>query len=197
MRRRILISAATIAAAAVAFGAGVVVQRQYQLAPIRVAEAAVRDLTGLDDPVPPAPPWDEWHYPNAEVKASVQGSSLRVMGELVRPAGRYAVLVTTDEFEDVARFYAAKTHFEAPDAMAKSRSAVSSYGTLQGESNHLLDDFDDPNDPQKSRPVRAKCMIRRCPSYDLTVFITRADGEAQTHVVLLYDPKTETGSERL
>lgn len=194
MRRRILITVAMIAAGAVAFGAGVMVQRQYQLAPIRVAEAAVRGLTGLDDPVPPAPPWEEWRYPNAEFKASIQGSSLRVMGELVRPAGRYAVLVTTDEFEDVARFYAGKTHFEAPDAIAKSRSAVSSYGTVQGESNHLLDDFDDPSDPQKSRPIRAKCMIRRCPSYDLTVFITRADDEAHTHVVLLYDPKTETRS---
>ncbi len=192
MRKRIVAAVCIIVVVALAFGAGVLVQRQYQLAPIRAAEAFARDFVGLDDAVPPAPRWEEWHYPNAESRGNIRGLSARVMEELVRPAGRYAVFVTTDEFEEVARFYAEKAQFDEPDSLATSRSAVFSQGTVQGESNYLLDDFADVTDPEQSRPVRAKCLARRCPSYDLTVFITRADDESDTHIMLLYDPKTET-----
>lgn len=82
--------------------------------------------------------------------------------------------------------------FEDPAAIAKSRAAVASWKTLQGESNFALDDCDDTAASPPTRPVRAKCLIRRCPSYDLTVLLTRADSETETHVLLLYDPKTET-----
>lgn len=195
MRKQISVILATIVVAALAFGVGVLVQRQYQIAPIRVALDFARDITGVDDAVPPAPPWDEWHYPKAKRLGYKQGMSLRLGEKLVRPAGHYTVLVTADDFEDVARFYAEKSRFDDPDAVAKSRSAMSSQGTLQGESNFVLDDSDIAG-PGEPRPVRGKCLIRRCPSYDLTVFLTRADDEAYTHIVLLYDPKTETSSEK-
>jgi len=191
MNRWILIGVAVVIVA-VSFCAGLLVQRQYQLASINAAEEIFRDITGLDDPVPPAPLWEDWMYPDAESKGSVTGSELRIKGKLIRPAGRYAVFVTPDDFETVAGFYADKTGFENVDDAASSRSAVSSSGTLQGESNHLLDDFEDAVQPQKSRPVRVKCLIRRCPSYDMNVLINRADGENHTHILLLYDPKTET-----
>jgi hypothetical protein len=92
----------------------------------------------------------------------------------------------------IARFYAEQMGFDEPDYVPNSRMAVSSVGTSNGASNHLRDDVNDANDSQKSRSVRAKCLSRRCPSYDLTVFITRADDESHTHIVLLYDPRTES-----
>jgi hypothetical protein len=192
MRKKSVIAIAAFVVVAFAFGAGILMQRQYQVATIRAAEEFGRNFAGLNDSVPPSPRWEEWHYPRAESKGSIQGSSARVNGKLVRPAGRYAIFVTADAFEDVARFYAEKAGFEQPDDVAKSHLAVSSHGTLQGESNHLLDDFSDVTDPQKLRPVRVKCLIRRCPSYDLTVVITRADDENYTHLGLFYDPHTES-----
>ncbi|MSR79898.1 MAG: hypothetical protein EXS11_04145 [Gemmataceae bacterium] len=198
MPKRIVATLAIIILVALAFGAGVLAQRQYQLAPIRAAEEFARSklvwdsFTGLDDPIPPAPRWEAWLYPDAKSKGSIQGSSTRLMGKLVRPAGSYAVFVTANKFEDVAHFYAEQSNFEDVDNVAKSKLAVSSHGNFKGESNHLLDDFVDATDPQKSRPVRVKCMLRRCSSYDLTVFISRAEGENHTHILLLYDPKTET-----
>jgi hypothetical protein len=192
MRKRIVIAISAFVVVALAFGAGLLVQRHYQVASIRVAEEFGRNLAGLDDPVPHAPRWDAWRYPGAESKGSIQGSSVRVNTKLVRPAGNYTVFVTADPFEDVARFYAEKARFEQPDDVAKSQSAVSSRGTIQGESNHLLDDFHDAADPEKLRPVRVKCLVRRSPSYDLTVIITRANDEKHTHVALFYDPHTES-----
>jgi hypothetical protein len=191
MRKRAVIAIAAFVVVALAFGAGLLVQRKYQIATIRTAEEFGRNLAGLNDPVPPAPRWEAWGYPSAESKGSIQGSSVRVNAKLVRPAGRYAIFVTADPFEAVARFYAEKAGFEQPDDVAKSHSAVSTRGTLQGESNHLLDDFHDPANPQEFRPVRVKCLIRRCPSYDLTVLITRANEEKYTHIAVSYDPHTE------
>lgn len=190
MRKRIVIAISAFVVVALAFGAGLLAQRQYQIATIRAAEDFGRNLAGLNDPVPQAPHWEAWRYPSAESKGSIQGSSVRVNTKLVRPAGHYTVFVTADPFEDVARFYAEKACFEQPDDVAKSHSAVSSHGSLQGESNHLLDDFHDAADPEKLRPVRVKYLIRRSPSYDLTVIITRADDEKYTHVALFYDPHT-------
>jgi hypothetical protein len=34
-----------------------------------------------------------------------------------------------------------------------------------------------------------QCLRQTCASYSMIVFITRADKETHTHVVLLYDPK--------
>ena len=192
MRKQILFTGIIVAAAALVFGAGILAQRQYQLARIHAGEEMARDLAGLNDPVPLAPPWREWQYPRARILGTRTGVSVRISEELVRPAGHYAVLVTPDGFEQVARFYAAIAHFENPDEVASSRAAMSSRESLHGESNHWLDDCSAAGDPSQLRPLLAKCLVRRCPSYDLTIFITRADGEPQTHITLLYDPKAET-----
>ena len=120
------------------------------------------------------------------------GADVRLSGKLVRPAGRYAVFVTTNAFEEVAWFYAGKVRFDDPAAAAGSRLASAIQGTIQGEAVGLLDDIADAVVPENSRSVMVKTFLGRCPSYDLTVFLTRAADETHTHVVLLYDPKTET-----
>ena len=106
MRKRLLLTVAILVVVALAFGAGVLVQQRHQLARVGAIKIFARDFVGLDDPVPPSPPWDEWLYPKADAIGSSQGQDLTTGGQLAQPAGRYAVLVTPDAFEDVARFYA-------------------------------------------------------------------------------------------
>lgn len=195
-RNRVMVAVAGLVVVAVAFGAGVLVQREYQLAPVRLAEDLARDLAGTDEPVAPAPRWEKWHYPGARSKGSIKGSSLRVMGQLVKAAGRYAVFVTTDDFDTVARWYAEQAGFERAGDVAKSRTGVSSFGRFpEGQEGFLLDDSSDPTGPNAARSVLTKCLMRRSRSYDLTVVLTRGDGEEHTHILLLYDPRTESGRE--
>lgn len=192
MKKQILFSLCGLALIAIGISIGVVLQREYQLAAIRAGENVGRSLAGLDDPIPPAPAWEQWRYPRAKSKGEIDGSSTRIEGELIHPAGNYAVLVTADDFETVARFYAEKCNFEEVDQTAKSKSAIAKHGNMQGEANYLLDDFEDTSEIPPTRTVRIKCLFRRCPAYDITVFISRAENEKQTHLLLLYDPNVET-----
>lgn len=189
MRKRLLIAAGVTALFAGGIGIGILVQREMQLARIRAGENFARELAGLNDPIPAAPDREEWLYPRAKVKGQLESAAVRISGELVRPAGHYAVLVTGDDFETVARHYSDKLKFSDPEAIAKSQLAFSSEGNVQGESVHLLDDQRGEGDPQSARALRTKCLVRRCPSYDLTVLLTRAEGERETHIIVLYDPK--------
>jgi len=91
----------------------------------------------------------------------------------------------------VARFYATKAGFEDPDAVATSRKASSHSGSLQGVATLVLDDAEVPDDSGRFRPVRSKTLIRRSPSYDVTVVLTQADGEEHLHGTLLFEPRVE------
>jgi hypothetical protein len=192
MGKRAILIVGLIVLAAGAFGAGVLVQRQIQNARIRAGVEFARDLAGVNDPVPSAPKWEDWLYPKAKVKGSAMSAAVRVSQDLVHPGGRYAVLVTKDDFVTVARFYAERLKFDDPAAIAKSELAFSSQGNVQGVSIHVLDDYRDVEETQKPRPVRTKCLVHRSPSYDLSVFINRAESESETHIVLLYNSKAET-----
>ncbi len=190
MSKRMVIGVAGFVAVG-AFVMGLVVQRQVQVLTLRAAGQVARDFAGLDDPIPPAPAWEEWGYPGAATRSSRQSLAVRVEGRLVRPGGRYAVLVTPDDFEKVAEHYAVKAGFEHAPAVAASRSGASNSDSLQGESTVLLDDFVDARGLEPARPVRVKALLRRSPSYDLTVVLTRAAEESATHILVLYDPRTE------
>lgn len=186
-RRLITIGIALLVAGA--FALGLLVQRQIQLARIRAGENFARDLAGLNRPVPPAPPGKDWYYPGAKVSGTAESAAVTVSRELVHPGGHFVVLVTSDDFETVAKYYTSRMQFTDPDAIAKSQLAFSSEGNVQGESSHVLDDFRDPSETQTQRSIRTKCLLRRSPSYNLTVFLSRAENEPQTHIILLYDPK--------
>lgn len=192
MKKRIFFSLIALVLIAIGISIGIFLQREYQLAAIRAGENFGRSLAGLDDPIPPAPAWEQWRYPRAKSRGEIDGASTRIKGQLVRPAGNYAILVTADDFETVARFYAEKFNFEEVEQAAKSKSAIAKHGNMQGEENYLLDDFEDVSEIPKTRTVRIKCLFRRCPAYDVTVFISRAENEKQTHLLLLYDPNVET-----
>lgn len=188
MLQKIGLTLVVLASVAAVFFAGMFAQRQYQLAQVRARVAFARDLVGLDDPVSSPPTWESWLAPQAKVQRSVVTSAVWIENELVRPAGQYAVLTTPLGFEEVVQFYAEAAHFDSPREVATSAGASQTQGTLQGEEISLLDDVLSPASPPVPRPVRCKCLIQRCPAFALTVFVSRADDEEHTHVVLLYVP---------
>lgn len=174
-----------------AFVAGVLLQRQFAIVRIRGAEQVAREISGIDDPVPPAPQWESWMYDGAKRQGQIEGTSTELMGELIRPKGHFGAFTTSDTFEQVAKFYAEQLRFENADTVAQSHQAVLSEGNAGAEANYLLDDTADVSEPGRSRPVRVKCLLRRTRSYDMTVFISRAENEDQTHILLVYDPRIE------
>jgi len=191
MNRPLRLALVLVPALGIGFAAGLYAQRRYQIARIHAAEDFAREMAGLKDAIPAPPPKDEWLYPGAKVRGRIEGMALRISGELVRPAGTFLVITTTDGFDDVARFYAGKAGFEDPDAVATSRKAFSHSGSLQGVATLVLDDAEVPGDPGGPRPVRSKTLIRRSPSYDVIVMLTQADGEAHVHGTLLFEPRVE------
>jgi hypothetical protein len=195
MRRRIMVVIAAVVLLLGAIALGVLAQQRYQLARIRAGENLARDLAGLNDPVPPAPGWEEWQYPKARVMGSAASAAVSVSGKPAHAGGHYAVLVTPDDFETVALFYTSRMKFADAAAMARSRSAVSSEGNIQGESSVVLDDSREAQENANAEDVRAKCLAYRSPSYDVTVFLSRGAGDSHTHIMLLYNPKVATRGE--
>lgn len=191
-RMRVLVI--VILAAAVSFGAGLWVQRQFQLFPIRMADAFARDLAGLDKPIPPAPAWETWRYPQSTEGGGLEGTSVRYNGVLVRPPIRMAAYSSTDSFETIAQYYAKKLGFTDVSSIAGSYAATQSEGTIDGEQSMLLDAGDWTGQSASDTPggrVRLKTLVRRSPGYDVLVVLSQADGNATTHLVLFYTPRVE------
>lgn len=188
MRHRLLTVFVAVVLILAAFAFGLLVQRQVQLARIRAAENFARDLAGLNDPIPPSPDFEQWHYPKARVLGSTESPAVSVSGKAAHAGGRYALLLTPDELEAVAGFYTDAMHFADADKVARSRSAISSEGNIQGESRLILDDCRE-TPAGSTAAFRTKCLAYRSPSYDLTVFLSRASEEPQTRITLLYNPK--------
>ena len=38
-----------------------------------------------------------------------------------------------------------------------------------------------------------QCLVYTCRSYNVTIFVSRADDEQHTHVLLVYHPNTDIG----
>lgn len=191
MNRVLRLALVLVPTLAVGFAAGLYAQRRYQIAQIHAAADFAREMAGLKDAIPAPPPKDDWLYPRAKIRGRIEGMALRISGELVRPGGTFLVFTTQDRFDDVARFYAGKAGFEDPDAVATSRMAFSHSGSLQGVATLVLDDAEVPDAPGRPRPVRSKTLIRRSPSYDVTVVLTQAEGEEHVHGTLLLEPRVE------
>lgn len=200
MWRRLVMGAGVLALFAAGVGLGMFVQHRLQVGVASAgAEIATRpflqlakDFAGEGGPSGPAPPLEHWRYPGATEDSRGRGPSLGINGQTVRPAQEYLVLATADDYKKVAAHYATKLGFGATD-FAGSDFPTSSYNSsgmsTEGGSLFAFLDGTDPGPPSKARPVRVLCLRQTCGSYSVVVFITRAEKEAHTHVVLLYDPK--------
>jgi hypothetical protein len=186
MWRRLLVGVGLLALFAAGVGLGMFMQSRLQPAVAEVVARRYLDLTrslaGESELGLPAPPLTDWRYPGAREYGTTTGSSLEINGQIIRPAPSYVRSTTPDDYDKVVAFYAEKGGFHHTSGSAFE-------GNSQGESNVVLTDDWNPERSDKSRLVRALCMRRRCGSYDLTVFITRAHREGLTHIVLLYEPK--------
>ena len=194
MRKNVLFTITAIAILAVGFVAGMLIQRQFQLAPVQFAADIVRDLAGTDELIPAAPTWDDWKYPGADSKAKTGGVSLRLMDKLVLPAGQYGIWVTHDSYQDVVRFYAQKAHFKNPDSIAENGGVGNEFSAGTGDQPWLNAHLSNTRDRENSDAgaLGVQCLIRRGRSYDITVFITRDASEDDTHIIVVYDPKTKS-----
>lgn len=140
-----------------------------------------------------APPLEFWTYPGAKLESSGSGGGISMNGDVVMPQTHTVIWTTTDSFEEVIRFYAKRLEFDHPDNFA-TRTTIAGesspkVSTATGPQNrfHIRDNGLPGGSYNALRPVRAECLISRSRDYFLTVFITQADSEDHTHIVVAND----------
>ena len=191
MGRRFLIGIGGLALFSAGVGSGMFVQHRRQ---IGVAAAAAqpfldfaRAFSAEGGESRPAPPLEHWRYPGAIVHGRGRGSSLAINGKTVTPAPEYLVVATADDYEEVTAHYGTRLGFVA--AADFGISGMTNKTSTESGFQLALADGKDPAPGSEARPVRVLCLRQTCASYSTVAFITRADNEAHTHVILLYDPK--------
>jgi hypothetical protein len=172
------------------------VQQRYQ---IGVAGAAAQPLLDFARAFSaeggesgPAPSLEHWRYPGAIEHGRGQGSSLAINGKVVAPAPEYLMLATADDYETVADHYGSKLGFVAAGELGIS--GMTNKTSTESGFQLALADGKDPGPGSEARPVRVLCLRQTCASYSAVAFITRAENEAYTHVILLYDPKVSSSA---
>jgi hypothetical protein len=135
----------------------------------------------------PAPPLEHWRYPGAVDQGSGQGPSLAINGKTVAPAPEYLVMATADDYEKVAAHYGTKLGFAGAGHIGIS--GMTNKTSTESGFQLALADGKDPGPGSEPRPVRVLCLRQTCASYSAVAFITRAENEAHTHVILLFDRK--------
>jgi hypothetical protein len=192
MRKRILIGIGLLALFAAGVGLGMVVQYPIQLG---VADAVLRPFFEAfygGGPSGPAPPLEQWRYPGAADQSFGQAPMLSFNGQVPTPQPEFFASTTVDDYEKVAAHYGAKLGFFDG---AIDTSGFGLMGTIFVHNSNagfqtLVTDGKVPRPLQENdRPVRAVCLRQTCRSYDVVVFITRAEKEEHTHIILLYNPK--------
>jgi hypothetical protein len=120
---------------------------------------------------------ENWHYPGA---TSTSTSGAGVGSPFGPPIMTHASMQTTrDSFEQVAQHYAQKMKVSMPTSGSGSRSSGSESVSYQSDSRG----------PRGPRPVKSQSFARREPGGSVVVFITRADGEEDTHILVYSLPR--------
>jgi hypothetical protein len=177
MKRSLIIIAGFLVAAAIGVGIGYLVGRNNpQDRKLAENPAALKQDEARPD-------WKEWKYPGCVERGFGQvggGQS----GGVKTPMDYHSVMTTPDDYEKVLGFYAEKTGISV---LALENGAGAGGGT-SGEwfvaNDSLL-----PDEVAQNRPVRVRMFGKRTPTYDLTMFISRANDEKHTHIILAYTKK--------
>jgi hypothetical protein len=171
------------------FGRGIS-DRSVNPKPGEAAPERIGDNSVGSKPREAASDWREWKYPgSAEHDSSTWGGG---QAGNARLPGHYGMVMTTqDDYEKVLQFYADKTGVGAIAGSEGGGGMKFSTGgnTSSMEDWFVLNDSQSPGGANQSRPVKAKGFAKRTLLYDLTMFVTRADNEKHTHVVLAYYPR--------
>ena len=149
------------------------------------------------------PDWSDWQYPGSDSRGKHTGPAFEFKNETTNVARGFAnctACVTTDDFESVVRFYQARIK-----EVAQSESVVETVGvgavgggmtfdfdSKRGSEGSSWFHFDDSREPYQERgyaerPLRKVALGIRAMSFFVTVVITRAKEENETHVLLFTD----------
>ena len=126
------------------------------------------------------PGLEGWKYPGAKELASGAGSG-----------GYYMVLATTDGLDKVLAFYGKKTgeKLTGDQPGGHGISGETGTGDKEPEAHVFQDDSVQPGAKAELRPVVVRVLVQRTKAHDLTLVISKAQGEDYTHIALTYFPK--------
>ncbi len=143
----------------------------------------------LGEKLPPAPAMADWKYPGAETAGD---GTMGGGGDQHWENAKHfeAVWITPDDFDKVLHYYADKLElgkefvFKSPWDTGSSAGDKDAKGwiSLNAPPKGGVSDEGD----KRLRPVRCRCLYRRGPSYDISVFVTRGAREKHTFILVLY-----------
>jgi hypothetical protein len=181
MNRRFFAIAGYLVAIAVGVGIGYLIGRNNS------SERELAEIHPDSKPGEIGPDWKEWKYPGCAEHDFTKVGGGQSAG--VKTPMHYDLVMTTkDDLEKVLGFYVEKTGI----------SLLSSHtGEGAGGKNDdvwfVTSDSRSPSEVDqtatKDRPVRTKMFGKRTATYDLTMFVSRANDEKHTHIILSYDLK--------
>lgn len=173
MRRKILVGLAALVLLALGVAAG------YALALVRHPGRLV--TIKLNNPGDPGVRPEHWQFPEAQRVKWTEGGNIATLGQaLPGPAG--GLFVTPASFDDVLKFYSERF---GPDG---TRVDFQGAGTnIDFAAVHCLH-VDDSNKPEGkgARTVRLQTFSRKTVDYRVVVVVSRAEGDAHTHIVLVH-----------
>jgi hypothetical protein len=120
---------------------------------------------------------EDWHYPGASSTSTSGAGVGSPFGPPLMTRG--SMQTTPDSFEQVLQHYALKMNVSTATSGSGSRASGNESVTYQSDSRG----------PRGPRPVKSQAFARRERGGSVVVFITRADGEEHTHVLLYWLPR--------
>jgi serine/threonine protein kinase len=157
----------------------------------KTVEALLPEKQKFTGESPPTP--ESFFYPGAESRSRSEWGGGVVNNVHFGSNGKTFVLTTPDSYNKVAAFYGEKTRQKVDLDKWPYGSGVSGgnnfeYGKKWDWWTNVLErDEDIPGKVGAKRPIRNHAMLLRTPFYSLTVFLSRADNEDLTHIMLCYE----------
>lgn len=178
MRRMVLLSIALLAVWTVGAGIGYFVG--YQRGNWH-GFAAVCEKSAVEQ----SANWEDWKYPNISQQfATSSAAGGHVAGQAFRPQ-TCLVWATSDDFEKVVQHYATKcgpeqSRIDFEGSGQQLRGGVTNCRHLDDSKRHVASGEYPP------RPVKLKTFALQTAEFALTVIISNAEGEKETHIILVH-----------
>ena len=180
MKRIVLVIVAFLVAIAAGVGIGYVAGRNNLLGREPAAKSRGDDESD----------WKQWKYPGSTELGSSRGGGGQVR-EANLPPHYCLAMATPDDFEKVLGFYADKTGIANLATVGGGGSKMHfDSARTDIEDWFTIDDSLPANRSDSSkRPVKIKVFAQRTLAADVTMFISRASDEQDTHIILAYYPR--------
>jgi hypothetical protein len=146
------------------------------------------------DPTGPRPdatshgPGEEvWTYPGAVRSSELRGIREEIAGVLFHLSGYASAWTTADDYDKVAKHYVDLLRIKSVDlSKFPHTQSVAAESSPDGSATvGVLRVSGSADNPAGKMHV----LFRRTPGYEVSVVISRPDGEKQTRIAILYDVK--------